>query len=77
MEKDYTEFKDKVVVITGGASGIGKVIADEFKKQGSLVYVIDLLPGDHYMGDISKKEVLEDFVNYILLYIFFLIHLIL
>ena len=66
MEKDYTEFKDKVVVITGGASGIGKVIADEFKKQGSLVYVIDLLPGDHYMGDISKKEVLEDFVNYIL-----------
>ena len=29
------DFQDKVVVITGGAGGIGKCIADEFRKQGA------------------------------------------
>lgn len=28
-------FQDKVVVITGGAGGIGKCIADEFRKNGA------------------------------------------
>ena len=39
-------FKNKVAVITGGASGIGACIAREFKKQGAKVCVIDLKPGD-------------------------------
>ena len=34
-------FQDKVIVITGGANGIGKCIAEEFKKQGAHVCVID------------------------------------
>ena len=34
-------FKDKVVVVTGGAKGIGRCIAEEFSKEGALVYVID------------------------------------
>ena len=54
-------FRDKVVVITGGANGIGKCIAEEYKKAGAAVCVIDLAEGDHYVGDISKKEVLEAF----------------
>ena len=34
-------FKDKVVVVTGGAKGIGRCIAEEFSKEGAQVYVID------------------------------------
>ena len=56
-------FKDKVIVITGGAGGIGKCIAEEFEKQGARVCVIDCVPGDHYVGDIARKDVLEDFAR--------------
>ena len=60
------QYKDKVVVITGGAQGIGKCIADEFRKEGAQVCVIDIQEGEHFQGDISKKEVLEDFARYVI-----------
>lgn len=53
----------KTAVVTGGARGIGKCIADEFRRQGAKVYVIDKAAGDHYVGDISDKAVLEDFAK--------------
>ena len=59
-------FKDKVIVITGGAHGIGKCMAEEFTKAGGKVEVIDIAPGDHYVGDLSKKEVLEAFARYVI-----------
>ena len=60
------QFKDKIAIVTGGANGIGKCITDEFRKEGAIVYVIDKQEGEHFVGDISKKEVLELFVATIL-----------
>ncbi len=59
-------FKDKVVIVTGGAQGIGRCIADEFEKAGAQVCVIDKQDGDHFVGDISEKVVLEQFAKEII-----------
>ena len=57
------EFENKVVVITGGAGGIGRCIAEEFTKAGAQVCIIDTTPGDHYVGDLADQAVLEDFAQ--------------
>ena len=58
--------KQKTAVVTGGANGIGKCIADEFRRTGLKVYVIDKADGDHFVGDISRKEDLEAFAEMVI-----------
>lgn len=60
------EYKNKVVVITGGAYGIGKTTKEFFEKEGAIVEVIDITEGEHYVGDISKKETLQEFSKYVI-----------
>lgn len=56
-------FNQKVAVITGGAQGIGKAIADAFSREGAVVHVIDKQPGDWFVGDVSEKETLKRFAD--------------
>ena len=56
-------FENKIAVVTGGARGIGRVIAEEFRQAGARGCVIDLLPNDYYVGDLSQQAVLEDFAR--------------
>ena len=56
-------FKDNIAVVTGGAQGIGRCVAEEFQKVGAHVCVIDKQPGNHFVGDIADRQVLERFAR--------------
>ena len=49
------DYEGKIVVVTGGAQGIGRCIAEEFKKAGATACVIDKQQGNHFVGDLADK----------------------
>ena len=59
-------FKNRTAVITGVSHGIGLAIRKQFEAQGAKVYGIDLQGENCFIGDISNKQTLEDFVSYVL-----------
>ena len=56
-------FQDKVVVITGGAGGIGKCIREEFEKAGAKVCLIDMAENPYFVGDIGDEATLRRFAE--------------
>ena len=55
------EFSGKVVVVTGGAGGIGRCICEEFAKAGAVVCPIDVQENPCFVGDVGDKATLERF----------------
>lgn len=63
---------DKVAIVTGAASGIGRAIANLFVTEGAIVVYTDLAPGDLKLDgtravfmkcDVAKKEEVSDLVK--------------
>ena len=62
-EKSGMAFQGKVVVITGGAQGIGRCCAECFEREGAIVHVIDIRQGPWFVGDLADKEEFSVFQN--------------
>ena len=58
---DMRRFEGKVAVITGGAHGIGRAIAGAFTREGAKVHIMDVTPGDWFVGDVADRGGLERF----------------
>ena len=56
-------FQNKVVVITGGAGGIGKCVREEFEKAGAKVCIIDVVDNPYFVGDIGDEATLRCFAE--------------
>ena len=55
ISKSEYNFKNKVIVITGASSGIGKACAFEFAGQGAKVVLA--------ARNIAELEIIEDIIN--------------
>ena len=68
--------KDKIIVITGAASGFGKGIAKKFSDEGARLILVDInlnllkkvsksLSQDYFMADVSNSKHFESLVKYV------------
>ncbi|MGJ5911508.1 short-chain dehydrogenase [Staphylococcus equorum] len=71
FDKDFN-ITDKVAIITGGNSGIGKAISDFYIEKGAKVAVLDIkdsvneLKGDHILGiqcDITNEQDIDNAIE--------------
>ncbi|MCP4192392.1 MAG: SDR family oxidoreductase [Planctomycetaceae bacterium] len=63
----------RIVLVTGGASGIGRRVAESFRDSGASVVCLDLVPGEDFddgiffrKGDTSRREDCEQAVEWVL-----------
>ena len=61
-----SEFAGKVVVVTGGAQGIGRCITEQFSAAGAVVCVFDLQENPYFVGDLSCEDDLRAFCTKVL-----------
>ena len=59
-------FQNKVIVITGGAGGIGQCIREEFEKAGAKVCMIDIADNPYFVGDIGDEATLRRFAEQVI-----------
>ena len=68
MTKSWLNIEGKTVIVTGGASGIGKAVAQEFLNNGANVVVCDMSPNapEFDINDNSGKMLYQntDVTNY-------------
>ncbi|WP_068676330.1 SDR family oxidoreductase [Oceanobacillus sp. Castelsardo] len=70
MQKAWTDLEGKVVIVTGGNSGIGQHISETLQQNGAKVVIADLSveTGDqgnfyHVKTDVTNKESVENMVQ--------------
>lgn len=51
--------RDKVAIVTGGASGIGAAIVDRFRAEGAIVAVLDLADGADHRCDVTDPAAVD------------------
>ena len=58
----WLNLQDKIIIVTGGASGIGLAIVEELLAQGANVQMVDIHGGD---GNIGRPKLIA-FMTFIL-----------